>query len=271
VFRHRLPEAYWKHFCKLVRIFDILELDSISREEITELRQLSIEYAREFELLYVQRHATRVHFVRPWIHTILHMAREILRIGPPCYYSQWTMERLIGMLEHELRLHSNPYANIAMIATRLAQKNTMLALLPELVLPEVRFSDLDIDFGNGYGIKHPIDARQYKLSLIEANAIAQFREWYNNDGHTFNLDERVTKVVRWAKFAMPNGSEARAEWKERLKPLSHLRISRMVEVCACFLIACHGSLLKKRHSSVIDIQMGKQMRPALVKHCSTAC
>jgi hypothetical protein len=58
VFCHRLPEAYWKHFCKLVRIFDILELDSISREEITELRQLSIEYAREFELLYVQRHAT---------------------------------------------------------------------------------------------------------------------------------------------------------------------------------------------------------------------
>jgi hypothetical protein len=123
------------------------------------------------------------------------MAREILRIRPPCYYSQWTMERLIGILEHELRLHSNPYANIAMIATRLAQKNTMLALLPELVLPEVRFSDLDIDFGNGYGIKHPIDAQQYKLLLIEANAIAQFREWYNNDGHTFNLDERVTKVV----------------------------------------------------------------------------
>jgi hypothetical protein len=123
------------------------------------------------------------------------MGREILCIGPPCYYSQWTMECLIGILEHELRLHSNPYANIAMIATHLAQKNTMLALLPELVPPKVCFSDLDIDFGNGYGIKHPIDAHQYKLSPIQAEAVAQFWQQYNDNGHTFDVNEHVTKVV----------------------------------------------------------------------------
>jgi hypothetical protein len=172
--------------------------------------------------------------VRPWLHTLLHMTREVLRVGPPGYCAQWTMERVIGILENDLRLHSQPYANLAHIAMRMSQENSLIAMLPELERPAYSLTDNDIDFGNGFAILHPIDTRMHTPSPPIADALWKFMRESTCEDHSF-LEEPIIKVIRFARAAFDDGSTGRSSWKEDLKPIEHLRISCMVEVSVNFI------------------------------------
>ena len=55
-----------------------------------------------FENLYYQQQVDRLHFCRPCIHTLLHAAPEVMRVGPGTYTTQFTMERTIGDLGQEI-------------------------------------------------------------------------------------------------------------------------------------------------------------------------
>jgi hypothetical protein len=60
----------------------------------------------------------RLHFIRPWVHSITHIGPETVNKGPPICSSQWTMERTIGHLAQEIRLHnSSVYANLSQCGT----------------------------------------------------------------------------------------------------------------------------------------------------------
>ncbi|KAF8576405.1 hypothetical protein K439DRAFT_1229639, partial [Ramaria rubella] len=54
----------------------------------------------------------RLHLVWPCIHALLHLGLEVPCLGPPMLYLTWTMECMIGNLGEELKLHSNPCANL---------------------------------------------------------------------------------------------------------------------------------------------------------------
>ena len=83
---------------------------SIARDQ---LQTAHLHLIAEFETLYVQRRADRIHFVRQSIHSLSHFAPEASRIGPGICYSQWTMERSIGNLTEEIRQDSTPYTNLS--------------------------------------------------------------------------------------------------------------------------------------------------------------
>jgi hypothetical protein len=55
---------------------------------------------------------SRLHFVRPCIHALVHLVLKHFRIGSLTEVSQWTMKCTIGNLGEEIRLHSDPYANL---------------------------------------------------------------------------------------------------------------------------------------------------------------
>ena len=93
-----LPERYWKHFCKLVFGIRIFLQRRITTQQLRAAHIALLEYSHEFELLYYQRRADRLHFVRQSIHNLMHLASETIRLGPGAYHSQWTMERTIGNL-----------------------------------------------------------------------------------------------------------------------------------------------------------------------------
>lgn len=80
---------------------------------LIEAHQLILEFHMEFEEMYYQRKVTCLHFVCPSLHGMDHLAPEIVRIGSLSTLAQWTMERTIGNLGQELRLPSNPYANLS--------------------------------------------------------------------------------------------------------------------------------------------------------------
>jgi hypothetical protein len=221
-FRSCLPELYYRHFCMLVCIYDILEQLEITHADLAELTHLTIRFAKEFERIYVQNHPDRVHMIRPWIHTLLHTAQGVVRTGPLIYYAQWTMERLIGLLEDDLHLHSNPYANIAHIAKRLCSRNALKALIPDLNIAERHLTDADVDCGGGLALLHPRDRVEKRLPEIQADAVRAFAASLWDNEHEYPQ----LKMVRYARAALPNGCIV---WS----PLSAYKVKktgRMVEV-----------------------------------------
>jgi hypothetical protein len=219
VFRSRLPEEYWTHYCKLVRAIQIHIQRTISKEELQEATDLINEFADEFETLYVQGASGRIPFVRPWLHTLLHLANEVMRVGPSCYYTQWTLERAIGFLTA---------ANLAHIAMRRSQINALSAMIPDLLPPANPLPRGAADLGAGYSLRRARDTAARHVSHSEAQAIQAYMTQAR--GAAEGVRWARPSIVRWARLGLPNGSIARSAWKETLKPIEKLRTSRMVEV-----------------------------------------
>lgn len=158
LFRMRLPHPHWRHFCKLVRAIHIHQQHKISQEELQEATDLLLQFTEEFEELYVKRRPKRLHFVQPWLHTLLHVSTEVMRVGPTGYYTQWTMERVIGFLEDGLRQHSNPYTNLAHVALRHSQASALKAMLPDLGSPMDLLPKGALDLGDGYSLRRATDS-----------------------------------------------------------------------------------------------------------------
>jgi hypothetical protein len=224
-----LPDKYWRNFCKLVFAMRIVSQHQISREDLKLAHQALLEFEQEYELLYYQRQPERLHFVRPSIHSVTHLAKEVLRLGPPMYSLQWTMERTIGNLGQEIRQPSNPYANLSQRGVRRAQINALKAMIPDLEPSENTATRGAIILGNGYILLRAKERSPHAVRPCEGVAIHQ----YLHPGDENLPANWCPQVYRWARLRLPNGQIARSAWKEKMmeKPC----IARMVKVC---LIIC---------------------------------
>jgi hypothetical protein len=214
LFRYILPkDYYWLNYCKYVSGIRILQQWVISPDDLRRGHRLICEFAQEFEQLYYQCRADRIHFVRQSIHILTHLASETIHVGPLSCYSQWTIETAIGSLGEEIRLDHDPYANIAQRGVLHAQLNSILAMFPHLDLVNVDGDSLlcgAIDLGNGYVLLHMCQSTAMPVTDAEESAILRYweaRGWPNQDGWP-----RVVK--RWSRLQLPNGQRARSRWYE---------------------------------------------------------
>ena len=76
------PSKYWKNFYKLVRGIRIIINQSIMGSELQEAHSKLVQFVEEFENLYYQLCVDHIHFYCPCIHTLLHTAPEVTRVGP---------------------------------------------------------------------------------------------------------------------------------------------------------------------------------------------
>lgn len=170
------------------------------------------------------------------------MAPEIIRMGPPVYYAQWTMERVIGELGREIRQPSNPYSNLSQRAILRAQINSLQAACPQLGsdLEESTLPRGSMELEGGYVLlrardEHPRDLSFFRkkkvVSKKAVKAITEFWKEYQppNDEH-----KPVPKIARWAHLRLPNEQIARSRWKESKKPLEKVRMARNVKVYMIF-------------------------------------
>ncbi|KII83655.1 hypothetical protein PLICRDRAFT_32845 [Plicaturopsis crispa FD-325 SS-3] len=231
LFHGLLPEKYYKNFCKLVRGMRLIHQRSISAEQLQIAHQSFLEFSIEFELLYCQRKASRIHFVRPSIHALSHLGPEAARIGPGPYGSQWTMERTIGNLGEEIKQPSNLYANLAERGLRRSQINALKVMIPDLETEENLLPRGAIDLGGGYVLLRAMDDAARSVRAAEDQAV----KLYLDHTDTPYADGRL-HVVRWARLRLPNGQVARSAWKETLKPLDRVRMARNVK------LQIHGAL-----------------------------
>ncbi|EMD33184.1 hypothetical protein CERSUDRAFT_68233 [Gelatoporia subvermispora B] len=195
LFRGVLPDIYWRHYCKLVAAIRMLHQRSITRAQVVLAHTYLTEFIREFEELYYQRRLARLHFCRQSIHLLWHLAQEVVRVGPPAYYTQWTMERTIGNLGEEIKQPLKPYANLSERAVR------RYALLR---------------------------ARDRSPQLITGPAAVAIRTYLQE--HDSDVDHWRPMLTRWARLALATGQNARSAWKECQKPLEKLRTSRNVKL-----------------------------------------
>jgi hypothetical protein len=220
-----LPEIYWRNYCKAVRGIQILLQEEISPEELTKAYKLLIEFSDEFEEIYVQRRADRLHFVRPSIHGPAHIASETFRIGPGVIYSQWAIERTIGNLGEEIKQHSNPFANISQRGLLRCQINALKAMIPDIE-PKPEPPRGAYDLGGGYMLLTARERSANYLPLDEANALKVYLLAQN-----IRFDNNwKPRVIKWARVRLPNGQIARSKWKESNKGLKKIRTSRNVLV-----------------------------------------
>jgi hypothetical protein len=218
VFRAVLPSKYWKNFCKLVRAVRLLVQRSITGSQLQESHSLLVQFVEEFENLYYQRRVDRLHFCRPCVHSLLHAAHEVTRVGPGAYSTQFTMERTIGNLGQEIRQPSNPFANLAQRALRRSQVNTLKSIYPELD-PKSRFQlpKGAIDVGEGYIILRPRD--RYPVEILGHPAARVLSEAIG-----------TSSIRRWGRVRLPNGQVARSLWSEGRRAPEKVRRSRNVKV-----------------------------------------
>jgi hypothetical protein len=227
VFYNVLPEKYWRHFCKLVFGMRIMNQHSIETEDINKAHQALLEFVVEFEVLYYQRRPERLHFVRQSIHALTHLGPEALRIGPPTCSSQWTMERTIGNLGREIRQPSNPFANLSQRGLLRCQINAIKAMIPDLQAPTTTLPRGAKDLGGGFVLLRARDRTHRPIRDCETAALRTYLE----NTCSMSLEDNCSpSIVRWARVRLPNGQVARSSWKEKLKPLTKLRMARNVKV-----------------------------------------
>lgn len=219
LFRSILPHKYWKNFCKLAHATRILMQRSITAKQVNEAHSYSIQFVEEYEHLYYQRRIDRIHFCRPALHTLLHAASEVARIGPGVYSTQFPMERSVYIFSCGIRLHSNPHSNLMEITLREAQLNALGHICPEFDHDaDTKAPSHARDVGDGYLYLAPWDKRPFIVTDDAQKAVLLKEIGYDT-------------VVRWGRAQLPNGQIARSVMSEsRRKRSVDKRNSRNVKV-----------------------------------------
>jgi hypothetical protein len=134
------------------------------------------------------------------------------------------MERVIGIFGSLLNQPSNPFANLTEHAKKIAEVNAITSMWPDLerVEKDPRGS---IDLGDGYILLGPKDAKAYRLSLVEQNALAAF---YSSLPNPSAVPRR--SIYRWARLKIPAGQIARSYWKEVVRTSKAARSDRNLKV-----------------------------------------
>jgi hypothetical protein len=197
----------------------------ISKSDLIDGHHHLLNFADEFEELYYQRRIDRLHFVRPWLHSITHIAGETVNKGPPICSSQWTMERTIGNLAQEIRLHnSSVYTNLSQRAARRCQVNAIKAIIPTIEPADNASPKGSLDVGQGYLLLRRRERTAHAVRPCEAQVILRYLS--DNDIHITS----APLVTRWARLRLPNGQVARSAWKENAMS-KQPRMARNVKVC----------------------------------------
>jgi len=216
LFRVVLPEKYWENFCKLVRSVQIIMQRSITGAQAVEAHSYFIQFVEEFENLYYQRRVDRLHFTRPCLHSLLHLAPEIFRVGNGSHTSQFPMERMVGELGRCIRQPSNMFGNLIQITLKKAQISALKIIHPEL--------DQDIDslpkhsynLDGGYALLRPRDKVAQAFTRVELDAM----------GKVCEKEYRQ----RWGRIRLRNGQVANSSYSEGRRLAENKRISRNIKV-----------------------------------------
>ncbi|KAF8151584.1 hypothetical protein B0H34DRAFT_664807 [Crassisporium funariophilum] len=191
---------------------------------MVEGHSLLVEFVEGFEELYYQRKTSRLHFCRQSLHALLHTGPEATRIGPGTYSSQWTMERMIGILGQEIRQPSNPFQNLSERGLRRARINALEKIIPDVAKksPQPRIS---VDLGQGYTL---LGSRDANVRFVNPIYIPPIRHYFASNG--VQLEENwVPRLKRWARVELPTKQIVRTAWKENMRSGS-VRISRNIMV-----------------------------------------
>ena len=221
---HLLPHKFYYHFCKLVFGTHVVHRSHKSKGDLLAAHKAFLEFVYEFEIIYYKRELKRLHFIRPCIHALMHIIPEHFCIGSLTELSQWTMERTIGNLGEEIRLHSDPYANLSQRTIEHVHANALYALALDLLHTTGKLPASTCDIGNNYLLLGPRKHHEMDVTTLEAfQTFSDLHHWRIKHGDSLSVD-------RFARLLLPNGQVARSWWHKKKWPAEKVRIARNVKV-----------------------------------------
>ncbi|KAG1794298.1 uncharacterized protein BJ212DRAFT_1292067 [Suillus subaureus] len=240
-----LPHKYWLNFCKFTQALRIMSQYSINSAQLMDAFIKFAEWEGEFEEIYYQRLAHRLHFIRPCVHLSNHLALKASRVGSPICSSQWTMERTFADVEFDLRQPKLPYACLTQVCSLRCQTNAIKSMFPHFDPPDVLAPRYSLDIGNGYVLLRARDKRsRCAASPAEAAAMADF------------LGHEAPKFFRWARLHLPNGQISRSAWKEKDRPVEHSRSARNIKAKWHFKNVAIVSLYSPPDAALLELSFG---------------
>ncbi|CDO76200.1 hypothetical protein BN946_scf185037.g23 [Trametes cinnabarina] len=226
--RPLLASQYWRHFCKFVSAVRMILQRRILPSQLRVAHVRFVEHAHDFELLYYQRRTDRLHFCRQSMHLTIHLASEVLQLGPGALYTQWTLENFIGNITREMRQHVTPYANVSERALHRCQVNALKAMDPTFDRSQNdQGAALSRDLGDGYTLLRARERAPKRLQGLEVQALQVYLQTRGLD-----VPQESLAVQRWAHLRLPNGQIARTARKEEVSEMQgkSVRRSRMVKL-----------------------------------------
>ncbi|KIL69012.1 hypothetical protein M378DRAFT_70434 [Amanita muscaria Koide BX008] len=205
VFRPLLPHYLWTHFCKLVSATRIIHQRIITRQQLETAHKLILEWEMEFEQTYYARDLSRLHYVRPCIHAMIHTAQETVRCGPLNLLAQWALENTIGNLGRKVRQPSNAFSNLAERGLLRARQNALMAILPDLAINS-HLPRGSLSLGNQYYLLRACE-RNEKMVQLESEA--------STIRNALNIPSSSPVLIqKWARLLLPNQQIARSLWRD---------------------------------------------------------
>ena len=110
--RGRLPENCLHNFRTLSRIYYLASKWVLDEIEILQVLSLCIDFVRDYEALYYRYQDRLLPNCLINNHSLLHLADHIYDLGPACYWAQWTMERMCGIIKAKARSKSQMNASL---------------------------------------------------------------------------------------------------------------------------------------------------------------
>ena len=140
------------------------------------------------------------------------------------------MEQVIGIFGSLIKQPSNPFANLAEQAKKVAEVNALISmwLSLERVKKDLRGS---INIGSGYVLLGLKDTQPHLLSAAETDT---FNHFYSNLGSVTRRS-----VYQWTRLQIPNGKIACSFWKEVICTSNGARTDCNVKVRNLILIYVH--------------------------------
>ncbi|KAL7281947.1 hypothetical protein ACG7TL_003414 [Trametes sanguinea] len=148
---------YYQNLCKLVSGVRIVLQHAIPAGQLSQAFRRLLKFAEEYEQLYYAQRVDRLHFVCQSVHATIHLATEVVCLGPGSLYTQWTLKNYIGNITCEVKQHVTPYANVSEHALCHCQVNASIAMFSSLAPSEMSSTVSSTDLGDGYSLLHPKD------------------------------------------------------------------------------------------------------------------
>lgn len=190
-----LSHLYWQNFCKLVAAIQIFVQWQLTGSQIAEGQSLLIQFIEEYEAFYYQKRIDQLQVCCLSVHTLIHLASEILQVGPGAYYSQFTMEQMIGSLGKEIRQPSSPFANLSQWALLWCQINALVNIYPDLEVIAQKSHLL---------VQLPPPGHPILLSCHD-----KYPHHLQNPAYLLIFDVfNLSKIRQWSHIQLPNGQIA---------------------------------------------------------------
>ncbi|KIY65035.1 hypothetical protein CYLTODRAFT_445610 [Cylindrobasidium torrendii FP15055 ss-10] len=215
-----LPHPYFVNLCQFIRGTKIIHSFNASDTDLEEAHRCFLNAVIGYEMLYFQRDMGRLHFVCQSIHGHVHAAPEQLHVGCSAAVAQWTIERVISILETNFRQHSTPYAHLSAKAVRLCQIGTLQSMMTAQRTKKSRIPRGGEDLGDGYAVLAPRQGHCVDVTEEESTVILAYLQAHGGmDLHM--MGQENVQLERRGGLLLPNDQRVRTAWKETLRPLDN--------------------------------------------------